>query len=224
VSDATSTDPSSGPSTDSADCAVDKPPISKRRKLVRELCVFAVLAFVLLSARSSLADHYRVPTGSMLPTVEIDDRILVNKAAYGLRVPFTSTFVAHFDGPRIGDAVVLRSPEDGKVLLKRIIAVPGTTVEVRGGHIALDGRAARIEERDGQLIENLAGDEHLVRLTNHGGPDFGPTLVPPDHYLVMGDNRGDSHDGRAFGLVTRDAILGRAFVVYWRGGLTWESL
>lgn len=183
-----------------------------------------VLAFVLLSARSSLADHYRVPTGSMQPTVEIDDRILVSKAAYGLRVPFTSTFVTHFEGPRIGDAVVLRSPEDGKVLLKRVVAVPGSTVEVRGGHIALDGRLAEIEQRGEQLIENLAGDEHPVRLSNDGGPDFGPVTLPAGRYLVMGDNRGDSHDGRAFGLVTRDAIIGRAFAVYWRGGPVWEPL
>jgi len=217
MSDASATDPS-------ADAPTDKPRVSRRRKLLRELCIFVVFAFVLLSARSSIADHYRVPTGSMLPTVEIDDRILVNKAAYGLRVPFTSTFVTQFDGPSIGDAIVLRSPEDGKVLLKRVIAVPGTTVEVRGGHIALDGRFARIEERAGQLIENLAGDEHAVRLTNDGGPEYGPVTVPEGHYLVMGDNRGDSHDGRDFGLVTRDAILGRAFAVYWRGGPTWESL
>ena len=222
MSDATPPDPPESTPSDSP--ADEPPPGSKRRRFLRELCVFAALAFVLLSARSSLADHYRVPTGSMLPTVEIDDRILVNKAAYGLRVPFTSSFVTHFDGPRIGDAVVLRSPEDGKVLLKRIVAVPGSTVEVRGGHIALDGRIARIEERGGQLIENLAGDEHPVRLTNDGGPDFGPVTVPRGRYLVMGDNRGDSRDGREFGLVTRDAILGRAFAVYWRGGPTWEPL
>jgi signal peptidase I len=192
--------------------------------LLRELCIFAVFAFVLLSARSSLADHYSVPTGSMQPTVAIDDRILVNKAAYGLRVPFTSTFVTQFEGPELGDAVVLRSPQDGKVLLKRVVGVPGTTVEIHMGQISIDGTLAPIEEIYGVLIENLAGTRHAVRLTNAGGPDFGPMTIPDGHYLVVGDNRGDSHDGRSFGLVTRDAILGRAFAVYWRGGPTWKSL
>ena len=91
----------------------------------------SAVAFVLLSARSTLADHYRVPTGSMLPTVEISDRIVVNKAAYGLRVPFTDDYATHFEGPQIGDVVVLRSPEDGDTLLKRVVAIPGTTIEVR---------------------------------------------------------------------------------------------
>ena len=204
--------------------APTKPPRSKRRRFVRELVSFAVLAFVLLSGRSSFADHYQVPTGSMQPTVQIDDRILVNKAAYGLRVPFTSAFITEFQGPQIGDAVVLRSPEDGKVLLKRVVATPGTTVEVHLGQISIDGKLAPIEEHYGRLIENLAGTLHQVRLTNGGGPDFGPVTLPPDRYLVMGDNRGDSHDGRAFGLVARDAFLGRAFAVYWRGGPTWQSL
>jgi signal peptidase I len=197
---------------------------SRRRRFLRELCSFVVVAFVLLSGRSSLADHYVVPTGSMQPTVAIDDRILVNKAAYGLRVPFTETFVTHFDGPAIGDTVVLLSPEDGKVLLKRVVGIPGTTIEVHLGQISIDGELAPVEEVYGYLVEDLAGTRHLVRLTNEGGPDFGPTTIPEGHYLVMGDNRGDSHDGRSFGLVTRDAILGRAFAVYWRGGPTWKPL
>lgn len=222
MSDATPSDTSADPTTDNAESA--PPPRSRLRRFVREVSIFLVMAFVLMSARSSLADHYQVPTGSMRPTVQIDDRIFVNKAAYGLRVPFTQTFAAEFDGPQIGDAVVLRSPEDGKVLLKRVVGIPGTTIEVHLGQISIDGKLAPIEDIHGFHVENLAGKHHLVRLTNAGGPDYGPTTLPPGHYLVMGDNRGDSHDGRSFGLVTRDAFLGRAFAVYWRGGPTWESL
>ena len=201
-----------------------KPARSRAKKIVRELCVVLVLAFVLLSARSSLADHYSVPTGSMQPTVEIDDRIFVNKAAYGLRVPFTDSYATEFDGPQIGDVVVLRSPEDGKVLLKRVVAIPGTEVQVVAGRLVLDGQLAPVEERGDALVENLAGTLHTVRLTYGGGPDFGPTVIPAGRYLVMGDNRGESHDGRAFGLVGRDAIVGRAVAVYWRGGPVWERL
>jgi len=197
---------------------------SRTRRLAREFLMIAAFVVVLLSARSSLADHYTVPTGSMQPSIEIDDHILVNKAAYGLRVPFTNTYVARFDGPAIGDVVVLDSPEEDKVLLKRVVGVPGTRVEVRGGRITIDGKVAPIEQRADGLHELLGAADHEVRLTDGGGPSWGPVTIPDGRYLVMGDNRGDSRDGRFFGLVTRGAILGRAVGVYWRSGLTWDGL
>jgi signal peptidase I len=201
------------------------PPVrSKPRRIARELGVIAAFALVLMSARSSLADHYTVPTGSMLPTIELDDRIVVNKAAYGLHVPFTTTYVTRFDGPQVGDVVVLDSPEEAKVLLKRVVGVPGTRVEVRGGQICIDDQPAPVEQRAGGLYERLGGVLHQVRLTNDGGPDYGPVTIPEGRYLVMGDNRGDSHDGRSFGLVSREAILGRAMGVFWRGGPAWDGL
>lgn len=186
--------------------------------------MLAGFALVLMSARSSLADHYLVPSGSMQPSIEIDDRILVNKAAYGLRVPFTSTYVAAFGGPAIGDVVVLDSPEEDKVLLKRVVGVPGTRIEVRGGRVRIDGRLAPIESRADGIHELLGGADHALRLTRGGGPEWGPVTIPEDRYLVMGDNRGDSRDGRFFGLVTREAILGRAVGVFWRSGPTWDGL
>jgi signal peptidase I len=197
---------------------------SKARRLARELLMFAGFALVLMSARSSLADHYSVPTGSMLPTVQLDDRIVVNKVAYGLHLPFTSTYVTQFDGPRVGDVVVLDSPEEDKVLLKRVVGVPGTRVEVREGRIFIDDKLAPVEQRAGELYERLGDALYQVRLTNDGGPDYGPVTIPEGRYLVMGDNRGDSHDGRSFGLVPRETILGRAMGVYWRGGPTWDGL
>jgi len=197
---------------------------SKARRIIRELGMVAAFALVLMSARSSLADHYSVPTGSMLPTVELDDRIVVNKAAYGLHVPFTRTYVTQFGGPEVGDVVVLDSPEEDKVLLKRVVGVPGTRVEVRSGRVVLDDKLAPVEQRADGLYEHLGGALHQVRLTRNGGPDWGPVTIPAGRYLVMGDNRGDSHDGRSFGLVSRDAILGRAMGVFWRGGPTWDDL
>jgi len=200
------------------------PPRSRARRIARELATIAVFALVLFSARSSLADHYTVPSGSKQPTIEIDDHILVNKAAYGLRVPFTSAYIAHFGGPAIGDVVVLDSPEEDKVLLKRVVGVPGTRVEVRGGRVSIDGKLAPVEQRADGLHELLGGADHALRLSHGGGPSWGPITIPDGRYLVMGDNRGDSRDGRFFGLVTRDAILGRAIGVYWRSGLTWDGL
>jgi signal peptidase I len=175
---------------------------------------------VLASARSSLAEPYRVPTGSMEPSIEVGDRIVVDKASYGVRVPFTHAYIAKLDGPQVGDVVVLDSPEDDKVLVKRVVATPGQTVEVREGHVYLDGVAAPVA--DG--VEDLDGVHHAVSFDAGTGPDFGPEMLPADEYLVLGDNRGNSHDGRYFGLVSRDAILGRAVGVFWRGGPAWDGL
>ena len=201
------------------------PPARPRaRRIVRELLVIAAFALVLMSARASIADHYRVPSGSMQPSVEIDDRILVNKAAYGLRVPFSHTYLARFGGPAIGDVVVLDAPDEDKVLLKRIVGVPGTRVEVSRGRVRIDGELAPVEQRADGLHEQLGAANHALRLTGGGGPDWGPVTIPEGRYLVIGDNRGDSRDGRFFGLVPREAILGRALGVFWRSGLTWDGL
>jgi len=197
---------------------------SRARRIARELLAIAVFALVLMSARSSLADHYLVPSGSMQPSVEIDDHILVNKAAYGLRVPFSRAYVARFGGPAVGDVVVLDAPDEDKVLLKRVVGVPGTRVEVRGGRVRIDGQLAPVAQRGDGLHEQLGGADHALWLTRDGGPDWGPVTIPEDRYLVMGDNRGDSRDGRFFGLVTREAILGRAVGVFWRSGPTWDGL
>lgn len=197
----------------------------RRRSFLRDLVpVFTAVAVVLV-ARSSFADHYRVPSGSMEPTVQIDDHICVNKLAYGLRVPTTNRYLVLGTQPARGDVVVLTSPRDGEVLLKRVVAVPGDVVEVSGGRVWLAGVEEPVRTVDGALREDLDGRWHPVRLDDGGGPDFGPVTVPPDHFLVLGDNRGGSLDGRIFGWVARSAILGRAEAVCARGGLpTWKSL
>ncbi len=191
------------------------------RKIRMPAWISAVL--VVLVARSSLADHYEVPSGSMLPTVKIGDHVLVSKLAYGLRAPFIG-YVDQFGGPRRGDVVVLESPENGIVLLKRVIAIPGDTVAVRDGKLWLNDMPVAVEFDHGEPRE-LLGHVHAISLEEGGGPNFGPTTLPKDKYLVLGDNRGDSRDGRYFGLVERRAIFGRAFSIYWRNGRpTWQKL
>jgi signal peptidase I len=187
------------------------------RRLPRDLLSVAAASMVVLTARATLADHYSVPSGSMLPTVHIGDRVLVDKSAYGLRVPLTSTYLLERGGPARGDVVVLESPETGIVLLKRVAAVPGDRVEVRDGQVWLSGVAVPLVTRGGALQEALGAEPHPVAIFA-GGPDFGPTVIPRDRYLVLGDNRDGSHDGRSFGLVERRAILGRAERVYLRDG------
>jgi len=191
----------------------------------RDLASVLTVGAIVLFARSSLADHYFVPSGSMEPSVHVDDRVLVNKLAYGVRVPLADVYAVELAQPARGDVVVLTSPEDGIVLLKRVVAVPGDRVRVADGHVEIDGVVAPVKEIDGGLVEELGASAHPLDLDSGGGPDFGPTVVPPDRFLVMGDNRGNSKDGRYFGFVARSAIKGRAVAVIARGGrMAWIGL
>jgi signal peptidase I len=182
----------------------------KTKKRIKEAFSLLVLVMVVSSARSTLADHYRVPSESMRPTIEIGDRILVNKLAFGLRIPFTSWYAMRFSGPQRGDVVILESPADGRTLVKRVMGLPGDRIEVREGRVYLDGAP-------------LALDDKLPLA--HGGRDFGPMTLPAHQYLVLGDNRDESFDGRYFGLVDEDALRGKAERIYFsNGSFTWEDL
>jgi signal peptidase I len=193
--------------------------------LRRDLVTVAVALAIVVSARSSLADHYFVPSGSMLPTVEPDDHVFVDKLAYGLRVPLLDAYALHFTPPARGDVVVLLSPDEGTVLLKRVVGVPGDRVTVTDGTLVIDGREMPVVARGGASFEELGAIVHAISLEAGGGPDFGPVRIPPERYLVLGDNRGNSRDGRYFGLVARDAIMGRAQGIILRHGApTWVGL
>jgi signal peptidase I len=198
---------------------------ARLRRLAPDAVGTLLAVLLLLSARSSLADHYHVPSGSMQPTVAIGDHLVVDKRAYGLRLPFTDDTLLEGPEPEPGDVVVLASPEDGVTLLKRLVAGPGQTVEVRGGRLWLDGAEQPMHADAGGLEEDLGGHHHPVSLASGGGPDLGPVVVPADRYLVMGDNRGNSYDGRMFGFVPRSALRGRALGITWSGGRpTWRGL
>jgi signal peptidase I len=182
----------------------------KTIKRLKEAASLAALVLVVSSARSTLADHYRVPSESMRPTIEIGDRILVNKLAFGLRIPFTSIYAAHFGQPARGDVVILESPADGRTLVKRVMGLPGDLIEVRDGRVFVHGEPVQIEER---------------LPFAHGGKDFGPMVIPDHQFLVLGDNRDESFDGRYFGLVDEDALRGKAERVYYSDGrFTWDDL
>ncbi|HOX42481.1 MAG TPA: signal peptidase I [Myxococcota bacterium] len=201
------------------------PDRDRQRGRLRDALKLLALLLVLLAARSSLADHNVVPSGSMRPTLLEGDHILVDKLAYGLRVPFSHLVAWDFGGPARGDVVVLDSPVDGERLVKRVVAVPGDRIAVRGGRLVLEGRPVPLRAGAGGLVEELPGRAHLLSLDRGGGPDLGPLSLPPGRYLVLGDNRGNSADGRVFGLVPRELIVGRAVAVWWRdGGLTWLRL
>jgi signal peptidase I len=186
-----------------------------------------ILALVMFSIRSSLADWNDVPTGSMKPTILEGDRVFVNKVAYDLKVPFTTWHIAEWSNPQRGDIVVFYSPKDGKRLVKRVIGLPGDTVELRSERLVINGQPVEYESPDPGVPEQLPAAErargifateklpacpHAVMAIN-GVPamrTFGPVQVPEGCYFMMGDNRDDSFDSRYFGTVARDQIVGRA--------------
>lgn len=195
------------------------------RAFPRDLLMCLVTGALILVARASFADHYRVPSGSMEPTVAVGDHVCVNKLAYGLRVPDSGVYVLRGHDPQRGEVVVLTSPLDGEVLLKRVVAVPGDDVQVIDGHVVIDGAAVPVEQQGDAVVEMLGAHPHRLGTTYGGGPDLAGTRVPPDHYLVLGDNRGNSRDGRSFGWVARDAFLGRASAVCLHEGRpVWKGL
>lgn len=181
----------------------------------------------MFSIRSSLADWNDVPTGSMKPTILEGDRIFVNKLAYDLKVPFTTWHIAEWSNPQRGDIVVFYSPKDCKRLVKRVIGLPGDTVELRDERLVINGQPVEYASPDLEMpvqlpeverersifaTEKLPACPHAVMAIN-GVPamrTFGPMHVPVSHYFMMGDNRDDSFDSRYFGTVARDQIVGRA--------------
>jgi signal peptidase I len=197
------------------------------RKEIRPLLVLALVVFAF---RSSLADWNDVPTGSMKPTILEGDRVFVNKLAYDLKVPFTTWHLAKWGNPQRGDIVVFYSPYDGQRLVKRVIGLPGDTLELRQDVLSLNGKPlayqplaqARVRDitpseraRSLYATEQLPGRSHAVAALPRVSAlrDFGPVTVPPGQYFVMGDNRDNSFDSRYWGTVPRDRILGRAGAV-----------
>src|SRR4051812_32541887 len=125
---------------------------SRGRRVWRQVRTFAFIFIVLAALRSAIADWNDVPTGSMIPTILEGDRIFVNKLAYDLKVPFTTMHVATWDNPRRGDVVVFFSPDEGVRLVKRVIAVPGDTVELRDNELYLNGNRAEYSAADTDAI------------------------------------------------------------------------
>jgi signal peptidase I len=195
-------------------------------RIWREWRGFVAFVAVMLIFRSAVADWNNVPSGSMLPSILVGDRIVVDKLAYDLRVPFTLWRVASWGSPGRGDVVTFTSPEDDQLLVKRIVAVPGDEVSLRQNHLIINGTMADyaslpaheapmpLQPGYGLYVESILGSERFVMLRDHDPVGFASSFqtieVPPGHYLMLGDNRDNSRDSRAIGFVPRERILGRA--------------
>ena len=200
--------------------AVVAAPVTRVKSTVREYAEALGVALLLaLVIRTFVVQAFKIPSGSMLPTLQIGDHILVNKFVYGPRfeVPFSQWSLGQLPGlrePRVGDIIVFIYPrERDKDFIKRIVAVAGQTVEARGNAVFVDGK--RAEEAHAHYEKR----DHV---------DFGPYTVPAGHVFVMGDNRDESYDSRFWGPVPVQDIKGLAMVIYWSWGgehfVRWDRL
>lgn len=200
------------------------------REWVRPL---ALPLLLVAGGKSAIADINYVPTGSMQPTILCGDVVFINKLAYDLRIPFTSTRLAQWSDPARGDIVVCFAPDTGTRLVKRVIGQPGDTIELRRETLFVNGAPAAYAplamtatgardlepaERSAAIFarEHLGERSHAIMVLPRRPAlrDFGPVHVPAGHYFMMGDNRDNSQDSRFFGFVPRSEIVGEAKGVF----------
>lgn len=184
----------------------------------KHFILFMALIFVF---RSAVADWNPVPTGSMKPTILEGDRILVNKLAYDIRVPFTHISIKKLSDPKRGDIIIFDSVRSDKRLVKRVVGVPGDVVALVDNNLIINYEplsysVEQINPLSVDKVENLLGVRHSIRVSNgykKPSANFTPVYIPQNHYLVLGDNRDNSADSRVIGLVPRHEIVGRTSTV-----------
>jgi signal peptidase I len=203
---------------------------------------------VALLLRAFVVEAFQIPSGSMIPTLDVGDHIFVSKFSYAVGIPFTNAKIAEFGKPKRGDVIVFKYPPDQNVdYIKRVMGLPGETIEVRHNEVFINGGPLAREllpepcsEKDDPApegddehsncevwLEHLGtAKTHLVHQDPRLGPsDFGPVKIPEGQYFAMGDNRDNSRDSRVWGFVPYDLIKGRALIIWWsrdpaRGGLS----
>jgi signal peptidase I len=218
--------------------------LTKKQKLIKEIKSIAIIIIAVLTFRSIFFEPFRIPSGSMIPTLMIGDFILVNKFAYGLKVPFTDVvlgdksfdpiYIAGKSEPKRGDVIVFKYPKDLSVnYIKRVIGLPGDTLEIRNKVVYVNDKAIEPKEFDGKTIMDDMDDkfkgynlkfyktktgehEHVIQQDNDNyyKVDFEKITIPQGNYFVMGDNRDFSYDARYWGFVSHEQIKGRAMFVW----------
>ncbi len=216
--------------------------IYKEPILVEYARSFFPVILAVLVLRSFLVEPFRIPSGSMMPTLLVGDFILVNKFAYGIRLPVLNKKVVDVGDPQRGDVMVFRYPLDPTVdYIKRVAGVPGDRIDYRGKTLYVNGKPLKQtpigvytgvgsgarETGSFRAVEEVDGLEHEI-LTHPLAPDFGPScrvlangpiVVPEGHYFMVGDNRDNSNDSRCWGLVPDANLVGKAFAIWmhWDG-------
>jgi signal peptidase I len=181
-------------------------PKSKLREYIEAILLAIVIAFFI---RTFVIQAYKIPSGSMKPTLLIGDHILVSKFNYGVKLPFIRSTLIPIGTPNRGDIVVFIYPEDrSKDFIKRLIGLPGDTIEIRNKKILLNGLPW--SDTHGVYVDNV-----IIPGSVQPRDNFGPVKVPEGSIFVMGDNRDESYDSRFWGFVNMKDVLGKALIIYW---------
>lgn len=206
-------------------------PLDNEPIIVEYARSFFPVVFIVLLLRSFLVEPFRIPSGSMIPTLLIGDFILVNKFTYGIRLPVINKKIIEWGEPKRGDIVVFRYPKDPTVdYIKRVIGLPGDRIGYVNKQLYINGHLAKqalvgMYEGAGQMGETLINEEldtisHDI-LVRSGEPSMreGEFIIPENQYFVMGDNRDNSNDSRFWGTVPEDHLVGRAFFIW----MSWDA-
>lgn len=202
---------------------------------------FFPIFLIVLVLRSFIVEPFRIPSGSMIPTLLVGDFILVNKFDYGIRLPLLNRKVIDNGTPQRGDVVVFRYPRDPSTpFIKRVVGLPGDTVVYRDRKLFINGEAvpqtaigtyvglksASVHTGGKLLEEDLAGREHQILVTDNGHNQDFSGVVPQGNYFVLGDNRDNSRDSRYWGFVPDENLIGRAFMIWmnWDSGPTFSRI
>ncbi|MBI2997881.1 MAG: signal peptidase I [Deltaproteobacteria bacterium] len=182
----------------------------KEKSTFREYVEAIGMALLLaLFIRTFIVQAFKIPSGSMIPTLQIGDHILVNKLSYGVRIPFWGHYLWQYREPRPGDVIVFVFPEDrSKDFIKRVVAVGEDTVEIKGKKVFVNGQPL---EDPHAYFEGDGAQGLGLQIRD----DYGPKRVPENHIFVMGDNRDRSYDSRFWGFVDLQEIKGKALIIYW---------
>lgn len=187
------------------------------KKMWNENKSLLVFISLMLVFRSAVADWNDVPTGSMKPTIVEGDRILINKLAYDVNIPFIQKSLVKIADPQVNDIIIFESEVADKRLVKRVIGVPGDIVAMSNNELTINNKKIPYSDKkstaDKVIInETIANDLHAIQLTKSPTSlaNFNAVEVPDGYYLVLGDNRNNSADSRMIGFVPRDEIIGRS--------------
>lgn len=204
---------------------------------------FFPIILLVLVIRSFIAEPFRIPSSSMLPTLHVGDFILVNKFSYGIRLPVLNTKILDTGTPERGDVMVFRYPEQPEVdYIKRVIGLPGDTVSYFNKTLYINGE--EIRQQDSEKPADLAGmvaprvalkqefltaDSHDILLDPQRRSVEGEITIPEGEFFVMGDNRDNSNDSRVWGTVPEANLVGKAFFIWmswnWEeGGIVWSRV
>jgi len=221
--------------------AKQRGPTQKEPKIIEHARAYFPVFIAVLALRSFLIEPFRIPSGSLEPTLNVGDFVAVSKFSYGVRLPLLEKKVITVNEPKTGQIAVFRWPPDPSFdYIKRVIGVPGDMVSYHDKQLTINGKLAQqtfleytTDESSGQAVarynENLNGTVHDIYIhPNDPAVDFDVT-VPKGAYFMMGDNRDDSADSRFWGFVSEENLRGRAFLVWmsWNGKkdtIRWKNI